>query len=124
MRKGTILLIDDNESFRTSLRKVLEKENYQVIEAGDGKKGTQLVSEQNLDLIILDYYLGDMTGADFLSGLRSELKASVILLSANLNPDMDQEMRGLGAQILLSKPVSRRDLLQAVQMASNTNREK
>jgi len=118
MRRQTILVVEDDDSFRLSLRKVLEKENYQVLEAADGKEGVRLAGGQNIDLIILDYCLGDMTGADFLQTLQCKPAPPVILLSANLNREMDQKAGELGVKISLIKPITRHDLLEAVRGAT------
>jgi len=49
-----ILLIDDDEDFRFSIRTILESKNYQVIEAESGKQGLQKLKDENPGLIILD----------------------------------------------------------------------
>lgn len=49
-----ILLIDDDEDFRISIRTLLKSHNYQVIEADSGKQGLQKLKEEKPDLIVLD----------------------------------------------------------------------
>ena len=117
----TILVVEDDGSFRTALRKILEKENYRILEAANGKEGQKLNAGEKVDLIILDYYLGDMTGADFLKTLPGRVSSPVIVLSANTNEALDQEVRGLGAKVSLSKPISRPALLEAVKRTIHLN---
>lgn len=49
-----ILLIDDDEDFRISIRALLESKNYQVIEAESGKQGLQKLKDESPSLIVLD----------------------------------------------------------------------
>jgi len=49
-----ILLIDDDEDFRISIRTLLESKNYRVIEAESGKQGLQKLKQEKPDLIVLD----------------------------------------------------------------------
>jgi len=49
-----ILLIDDDEDFRISIRTLLEGHNYQVIEADSGSQGLQMLKQEEPDLIVLD----------------------------------------------------------------------
>jgi DNA-binding response OmpR family regulator len=114
VHKQTILLVEDSDSFRTSLRKVLERENYQVMEAINGKEGIRLMAANDIDLIIMDYYLGDMTGADVLKSFGRKISRPLMVLSANTNDEIDHEMRSFGASISLSKPINRQDLLAIV----------
>lgn len=111
----SILLVEDDDSFRTSLRKVLERENYQVFEAASGQEGNDLAMNQKMDLVILDYYLGDMTGADFMDLLPKLTAPPVIVLSANMNDSIQAQVIGRGAKMNLSKPINRATLLQAIE---------
>lgn len=52
--KPKILIIDDDEDFRISIRTLLLSHNYDVIEAESGKQGLQKIREERPDLIVLD----------------------------------------------------------------------
>lgn len=52
--KYKILIIDDDEDFRISIRTLLESHNYKVIEAESGKQGLEMLKKQRPDLIVLD----------------------------------------------------------------------
>lgn len=119
----TILLIEDDDSFRTSLRKVLEKENYKILEAHNGKEGCALTKKESIDLIILDFYLGDMTGADVLDSLQAKTKPPVIVLSANASAEIEQTVRERGVRLSLTKPIRRENLLTAIQSCMWTHPE-
>ena len=54
MANEKILIIDDDEDYRTSIRILLESHNYNVIEAESGKEGLKKLSEEKPNLIVLD----------------------------------------------------------------------
>jgi DNA-binding response OmpR family regulator len=69
--KITILAIDDDASIRESLSRTLEREGYNVLEAGSAEPALALVREHRPDVIILDTILPDMSGYEFCSHLRN-----------------------------------------------------
>ncbi len=54
MASGTVLVIDDDEDFRTSARAILEREGYRVIEAESGERGLRALLEEKPDVITVD----------------------------------------------------------------------
>lgn len=65
-----ILVVDDNAATRYSLRRVLEQQGYQVIEAGTGTQGLMMLARETVDGLILDVNLPDMSGHDIARRLR------------------------------------------------------
>src|SRR5689334_21930577 len=59
-----ILLVDDNETFRASIRSLLEHAGYDVIEAGDGREALHKYSEKPVDLVITDMVMPGMNGME------------------------------------------------------------
>ncbi len=55
-----ILIIDDDEDFRISIKTLLESNNYQVAEAESGKQGLQKIKDEMPDLILLDIMMETM----------------------------------------------------------------
>ncbi|RPI09835.1 MAG: DNA-binding response regulator, partial [Actinobacteria bacterium] len=66
-----ILVIEDDADVRTSLRLLLEDEQYDVIEASDGETGLALFSNEMIDLTIIDLKLPDRSGFDVCRAIRS-----------------------------------------------------
>jgi DNA-binding response OmpR family regulator len=62
MKKKKILIVDDEEDILYLLRKFLEDENYEVIEAKGGPQCLTMVEKENPDLIILDILMPDLNG--------------------------------------------------------------
>ncbi len=55
-----VLIIDDDEDFRISIRTLLESKNYQVVEADSGKQGLEKIKSEKPDLILLDIMMETM----------------------------------------------------------------
>ena len=58
----TILIADDEPEIRTLLRLYLENENYQIIEAENGKQALELLKKEHVDLCLLDIMMPEMDG--------------------------------------------------------------
>ena len=80
-----VLIIDDDEHMRVLTEWVFSSAGDQVSVAGSGKDGLALVGPFRPDVVLLDFYLEDMNGADVLAVLRTDAGAlgiPVILLTA------------------------------------------
>ncbi|WP_433770731.1 response regulator [Pseudomonas putida] len=67
-----LLIVDDNIATRYALRRRLEGHGYEVLEAGTGSEGLELIDSVALDALILDVNLPDMSGFDIVRKLRSD----------------------------------------------------
>ena len=100
----TILIADDEPEIRTLLRLYLENENYQIIEAENGKQALELLKKEHVDLCLLDIMMPEMDGYHVLQELRKTSNIPVMILSAK---DEDSEKilgLNLGADDYLAKP--------------------
>lgn len=82
-----ILIVEDDSLLRGVLREELERENFSVSEAKDGKIGLEMVSENHYDLVMLDIIMPSKDGLTMLKQMRKiegNERVPVILLS-NLN---------------------------------------
>lgn len=64
-----ILVIDDDEPIRIALRKMLESEGHEVVEASDGARGLRLFDEQPADLVIADILMPEKEGFEVIREL-------------------------------------------------------
>ena len=78
----TILIADDEPEIRTLLRLYLENENYQIIEAENGKQALELLKKEHVDLCLLDIMMPEMDGYHVLQELRKTSNIPVMILSA------------------------------------------
>lgn len=116
----TVLLVDDEDQLRRVLRDLLEREGYEVLEAGDGGEALDQLDRHAPDIMVLDLNLPGIDGYSVLSQIRSRPATSdlpVIVLTARGDEESEVRVFELGADDFLSKPFRARALsarLQAV----------
>ncbi len=121
MSKQNILVIDDEVQIRRLLRITLEANNYNVIEAKDGKNGIEQAASCRPDLIILDLGLPDEDGLAILKKLREWIKIPIIILSVrNSEKDIITALDS-GADDYLTKPFNTGELLARIRTAIRHN---
>src|SRR4051812_12451897 len=107
-----ILLVEDEENLRSTIRLNLELEGYDVTEARDGKVGFNQFRSAHFDLIILDVMLPEMDGYTLCQKIRLEnTQVPVIFLTAKGASDERVQGLKLGADDYLAKPFNLEELL-------------
>ena len=101
-----ILVIDDSPTLRKLLRFYLQKNNYTVFEAHNGKIGLDCISKEVFDLIILDMTMPVMDGAKVLEELKKieDFRIPILILSANKKEESKATGISLGASYYMTKP--------------------
>jgi len=127
--KGTILVIDDERSFRIVADEALAREGYTVHTAPTGATGLQLFVQEEPEVVILDRNLPDVDGVQLLERLRreaSERQFDPIIIMATAYADVESAVTALkaGAYDYLAKPLQLPELLVTVQKALDTRRLK
>lgn len=110
-----ILLVDDDDSLREQIKKLLENQRYTVETAKDGDEALDSVSVSAFDIIILDIMMPKVDGLGVLRQLRkAKISTPVLLLTAR--GEAPDRVRGLdlGADDYLPKPFSQDELLARV----------
>ncbi len=112
--KHTILLVDDENEIRSMLRIFLDVEDYNVIEAEDGKTALKKVINDKPDLIVLDLGLPDIDGQEVLRKVRGFSQVPIIVLTAR--DDEAQLVKALnqGADDYVTKPFRAEVLLARI----------
>ena len=104
---GNILVVDDIENNRDLLSRLLHKEDYNVATASDGKQALQMVTSDEYDLILLDFFMPELNGHQVLQRLKDEpqwQKIPVIMMSALDEVDNVVKCIEIGAEDYLTKP--------------------
>jgi DNA-binding response OmpR family regulator len=111
----TVLLVDDEESLRESLRFLLQQQQYRVLLASDGPECLRVVQQERPDLILLDVMLPGLDGFEVCRQLRSGGFSGAILLLTARGEEIDQVVGlELGADDYVVKPFRHRELLARV----------
>ncbi|HXV59560.1 MAG TPA: sigma-54 dependent transcriptional regulator [Vicinamibacteria bacterium] len=115
MVKHRILVVDDEEPIRKTLRMTLEYEGYDVIEASSGSEALVLTDKEPVDLVFLDVKMPGMDGLEVLGKLRErENSPQVIVVSGHGNVQTAVQATKLGAFDFIEKPLeTERVLLEA-----------
>ena len=116
MERTKILVVDDESRMRKLVKDFLQKNNYEVLEAGDGSEALDIFFEQNdIALIILDVMMPKMDGWQVCREIRNYSKVPIIMLTAK--GDEKDELQGfdLGMDEYISKPFSPKILVARVE---------
>ena len=104
MPRRTLLVVDDEEGPRQSLRVVFKNE-YDLLLAADGATALEMARKHRIDAAILDLRMGDMSGIEVLQGLKTvDPHIEVIMLTAYETIDSARQALRLGACDYLNKP--------------------
>lgn len=105
-----MLFIEDDDGIRLALRLALEDEGYTVHEAANGTDGLARFAEHEVDLVLLDLRLPDMSGFDVCRAMRAESIVPIIIITAQT--DTHDMVAGLeaGADDYVTKPVVPKEL--------------
>ena len=99
----SLLLLEDDITYRTLLSGILEK-TYIVYQANTISEAINILSMKNIDYICSDYYLPDGIGIQILEYLRNGNKTiPTIIMSANITNNIEQEARQFGAVDVIAK---------------------
>ena len=122
MSNATILVVDDEELIRWSLREGLKREGYEILEAGTGREALEQF-KQSPDLVLLDYRLPDIDGLSVLRELKKiDPDVLVILLTSLVSVETAVEAMKLGAYHFANKPFNVDELAATVARALETTR--
>ncbi len=118
---ATILVIDDEEMVRATLRLALEDAGHRVLEAGNGEEGLRLLEANSIDLTITDIIMPEKEGIETIIEIRRRRpEAKIIAISGggrSQSIDFLRIAERLGAVHSLAKPFSPQMLLQLVDAA-------
>lgn len=116
MEKLKILVVDDESRMRKLVRDFLVKQNFDVLEAGDGEQALDIFfEEKDIALVILDVMMPKMDGWQVCREIRNYSKVPIIMLTAK--GDESDELQGfdLGVDEYITKPFSPKILVARVE---------
>jgi DNA-binding response OmpR family regulator len=108
--KRTVLLIEDAESLRETLCDLLQADGFHMRGFRDGASALEASAEKDFHIIIIDYSLPDMNGADVTKRLRARFPTAIII-GISLN-DRSGAFLAAGANAFLQKPFEYDELVR------------
>jgi UDP-3-O-acyl N-acetylglucosamine deacetylase len=118
VEEKTILVVDDEEGVRESVREILTDEGYRVIESSDSSKVLGLIRRDHPHLVLLDIWMPELDGIGLLKEIKQvEPTVPVIMVSGHGNIHTAVAATKIGAFDFIEKPLSLDGLLTSVRRA-------
>ena len=105
-----VLIIDDSAVMRKIIQRNIQQSGLWVdefVEAGDGREGLEKVTSNNIDLILCDWNMPNMTGIDFVKAIRGSGQKSnipIVMVTTEGGEAKIEEAKNSGANGYLTKP--------------------
>ncbi len=122
MLKSTVLIVDDEDVIRETMKEMLDSKGYNVLEASNGVAGLKICAETPVDLIVLDLNMPRMDGYMFMEHLQTRWEQDnrrwsfpkiLILTAVDKKTDIGLS-QNLGANLFMNKPFKSSDFLEGV----------
>ena len=119
-----ILIVDDDVGHRQSLRIILEEEGFECWEAENGEVAIGLLESKPHDLVLTDLDMPIMDGFQLVKQIHQgveALKVPTIVVTGNLNKDLQARLLEAGAAQIFTKPDTLEELLMAIRSCLPNN---
>jgi PAS domain S-box-containing protein len=113
---ASVLVIDDDPDVRAFIAETLEEQGYRVRQASDGREGLRQFDREKMDLVIVDFIMPEMSGAEVARKIRAKLPDQPILFVSGYS-ETDAVKRTAPDAPLLAKPFRAEALHKAVRAA-------
>ncbi|MEM1382999.1 MAG: response regulator [Pseudomonadota bacterium] len=103
----TVLTVDDSASMRAAVRELLEDLGHEVVEAEDGQDGLDVLSKNQVDLVITDLNMPRMDGIGFIRAVRERDEFAglpIVMLTTEGHAEKMKEGKSAGASGWIVKP--------------------
>ena len=113
-----MLIVEDDDGLRSSLKKSFQRRHHEVLEASTVAAADRLLSEQKIDLLLLDMRLPDGSGLDVAAKVR-DLDEEIVIIMMTAFPEIKTAVRAMkeGAQDFIVKPFELEELHLTVERA-------
>jgi CheY-like chemotaxis protein len=113
-----IMIVDDEEKIRYIVRKMLEGEGYEVVDAESAKQCFEILKDEKPDLILMDVMMPEMDGWEAAREVkRDETNKDIIISMLTVKSEDEDKIKSLdeaNADWHIAKPIKRDKLLQTV----------
>jgi UDP-3-O-[3-hydroxymyristoyl] N-acetylglucosamine deacetylase len=117
---GTVLVVDDEERIRSSLRGILSDEGFRVVDTGNAPSVMEIIAREKPSVVLLDVWMPGLDGIELLRRIKSEEPGThVIMISGHANIQNAVAATRLGAEDFIEKPFSVNGLLTSIERVLN-----
>lgn len=118
-RNYNLLITDDDENCRYSLKNIFEPEGYVTYLASCGREAVEIAKHEILHLLILDIHLPDFSGLETFAFIKEEKKTLIpcIFVSADTSKELKMDAMEADAYTLISKPINKELIKYAVEQS-------
>lgn len=117
-RKGTILVIEDDELQRTLIRENLRQEEYEVFEAASSQEALEIISQKPVEIAVVDYKLGEESGLELIKELKTRNPLiTPVMVTAFASIETAVEAIRQGAYDYVVKPIDFKKFLLVLERA-------
>lgn len=117
MSKLTIVMIEDEKNICNFIESALERHDYKLYTANNGRDGLALINSTCPDVILLDLGLPDLDGIDIIKSVRSWTSIPIIVISARTQEQEKVTALDFGADDYITKPFGTSELLARIRTA-------
>lgn len=105
VRRTRILVVDDDPAVRNVLASILANAGHEVVKAGGGREGVELLQTTTFDLIFTDLGMPDMSGLEVAATVEKQSPTTAVVMITGWERELDQaKLREEGVGLLLCKP--------------------
>ena len=116
--RALIAVVDDEESVRRALGRMLNASNFETLVFGSGQEFLDSLETRRPDCVVLDYQMPGLTGRDVQRHLaRAQIKVPIIVVTAHDQPELREQCLADGAVAYLAKPLQRERLVNLIESA-------
>jgi len=114
-----IMIVDDSDTLRGQLLKLLQSNGFEVVEANNGAKGVEVFGAIGgaVNLIITDYNMPELDGLGMIRKIRALPKGDavpVFMLTTESSPELKNAGKEIGVRAWVTKPFSDEKLIMAI----------
>lgn len=112
-----ILIIDDNEDVRYTIKEICEFAEWEVAEAANGKEGVERFTQLKPELILLDYHMSNWDGLKTTKEIRKiDQTVPIIILTVDERQEVANKFLDAGATDFALKPIKAPDLISRIRL--------
>ena len=110
-----VLIVDDSLFQRRNVRRILQNESHEILEASNGAEALDVIDSDDPDFVVLDLLMPNVDGVAVLTSLSGRMSSpTVIVLTSDVQDSTKEQCLNLGASMVMNKPPDADELREAV----------